>query len=882
MSAVHNDQPVVRFASFQLLPAKRQLLRNGVAVPLGGRAMDLLLHLTAHAGTVVSKNALLSAVWPDRIVEENNLTVHMAALRRALGDGVDGRPMIQTVTGRGYLFIADAASSAGPTERPQPAAPTTAPEPASALAPLPQPATRLIGREQAMSELRQFLGERRVVSIVGPGGVGKSTLALHLAADLKANFPDGIAFVDLSSIGDAARVAEAVAAAVLAGGVGANTVTARVVALLGERKALLVLDNCEHLVEPVAELVSAVIAACPGMVVLVTSREGLFVTGEQIYRLPPLPFPREPHRTDASTAQTYGAVRLFVERAEALGSAAVGGRGGVARGFVLDDQSAPAVASICARLDGIPLAIEMAVPRLKVLSPAQLAERLDERFRLLMAPGRGATPRHRTLRAMIDWSYDFLSTEERALLRCLSTFAGGADLAAIEALAGVTQADDVELLDRLTSLADKSLLTVDAAPDEEPRFRLLETIRQYAASKAEEAGQLAGKAGLAARHAVFFEQRFDAAARLWPTTTSRAWLALYAPDADNLRSALGWAFGPDGDASIGLRLVASTVPLWWELPETPVAEGQRWLAVAANHVGPDTPAAVRGWLRFGQSWRDFRFADRENVQGALDAAALFRQADEKFGLGAALWRAGSALLTQETIDQAEGHLVEAEQVLRGLPPSKWLALTLIRLGDLRFRRGHLEDALASYQEGFDLSRKLDFWIGQVNGGSNMAELLLTAGEADRALSQLLALRDELPPSRRTPLMGTLAAHLLLTGDWVAMRQAALETVNQGAAIGLAAATAWAAEAVALYAAAQGNLTAAAELAGYARLVHPSVATRAGSRKVVVELLDGLLSAGLSPDALKARLAIGASWTLGAAAERARQALGPEERQPAAD
>jgi predicted ATPase len=710
-----------------------------------------------------------------------------------------------------------------------------------------------------------------VVSIVGPGGVGKSTLALHLAADLKASFPDGVAFVDLSSVSDSARVAEAVAAAVLAGGVGANTVTARVVAMLAGRKTLLVLDNCEHLVEPVAELVNAIVAGCAGTVVLVTSREGLFVNGEQIYRLPPLPFPREPHKADASTAQSYGAVRLFVERAEALGSAG----GGSSRGFVLDDQSAPAVAQICARLDGIPLAIEMAVPRLKVLSPMQLAERLDERFRLLMAPGRGATPRHRTLQAMIDWSYDFLSTEERALLRSLSVFSGGADLGAIEALAGVTQADDVELLDRLTSLADKSLVTVDQAADETPRFRLLETIRQYAAGKAQEAGQLAGKAGLGARHAVFFEQRFDAAARLWPTTTSRDWLALYAPDADNLRSALGWAFGPEGDADVGLRLVASTVPLWWELPETPVAEGQRWLAVAVGHLKPDTPPVVRGWLSFGQSWRDFRFADRENVQGALDAAALFREANEKLGLGAALWRAGSALLTHETIDQAEGHLAEAEAVLRDLPPSKWLALALIRLGDLRFRRGRLEAALASYQEGFELARRLDFWIGLVNGGSNMAELLLTAGEADRALRQLLALRDELPPSRRTPLMGTLAAHLLLTGDWTAMRQAALETVNQGAAIGLTAATAWAAEAVALYAAAQGDLATAARLAGYARLVHPSVATRAGSRKVVVELLDGLLLAGLPGDALKAGLAEGGRWSLAAAAAQARRALGPD-------
>ncbi len=856
---MHNEHSVIRFASFQLSPGRRQLTRDGVTVALGGRAMDLLVYLATHAGDVVSKNTLLKAVWPDRIVEENNLTVHIAALRRALGDDLDGRPMIQTVTGRGYLFVGSEVARETPPTVAAPPAPPSIPS-------VPQPATRLIGREQAVSELGQLLAGRRVVSIVGPGGVGKTTLALHIAAELTPKFADGVAFVDLSSVGEPERVPEAVAAALLAGGVGgANTVTMRVVALLAERRTLLVLDNCEHLVAPVAALVNAIVAGCPSVVVLVTSREGLFVNGEQIFRLPPLPVPQEPSRVNASSAARYGAVRLFVERAAALG----GGAGG----FVLDDHSAPDVASICARLDGIPLAIEMAVPRLKVLSPAQLAQRLDERFRLLAAPGRATTPRHRTLQAVIDWSYDLLSPEEQALLRSLAAFSGGAGLPAIEAMAGVADGDDVELLDRLTSLADKSLVMVDGTTEQGPCFRLLETIRQYAARKAEKAGEMAGKGALAARHAAYFERRFVEAGRCWPTMPGRDWLAAYAPDADNLRSALAWAFGGDGDAALGLRMLAGTAPLWWELPDTPVAEGQRWLDVPKPHVGRDTPAAIQGWLHFGLSWRDFRFADSENVASALEAVRLFREAGDALGLGAALWRAGSALLTYETLDEAEGHLVEGEALLRGLPPSKWLAVILIRLGDLNFRRGRPDQALASYQEGFDLSRKLDFWIGLVNGGSNMAELLLTAGQAERALSQLQDLRDELPPSRRTPLMGTLAAHLLLTGDWLAMRETALEALTQGAAIGLRAAVAWTAEAVALYAAAQSDLAAAARLAGYARVVHPSVATRAGSRRTVVELLDALLSAGLSPEARQAGFAEGGRWTLAAAAEQTRLALG---------
>ena len=849
-----DDTVVIRFGAFRLLPAQRQLSRDGAAVPLGSRAMDLLLHLSRHAGVIQSKRDLMQAVWPNRTVEENNLTVHMAALRRALDDTIEGQPLIQTVSGRGYMFVAASVSSAAPAATSALAPISVAP--AAVLPGVPQPSTRLIGRNESMAALKELLRSRRIISIVGPGGVGKTALALHLATEVAADFPDGVAFSDLSTVTDPARVPEAVAAG-LADGAGVNTATARLTAFLRNHKSLLVLDNCEHVVEPVALLVSAILASCPGVVVLVTSRESLFLQGEQVFRLPPLRFPDEPQKTDATTALEYGAIRLFVERAEALG------------GFVLDDSSAPSVAAICARLDGIPLAIEMAVPRLKVLSPAQLADGLSERFRLLGTPGRGTTPRHRTLQAMIDWSYDFLPPEERALLRCLSTFSGSASLASIQAVAGGTGIDEIDLLDRLTGLADKSLLTVESASP--PRFRLLETVRQYAMRKVVEAGET----DLPRRHAAHFADRFAEAARTWPTTPGREWLATYAPDGENLRSALASAFGPDGDPDVGLRIVASTVPLWWELPETPVAEGQRWLAVASSRLKPDTPPAVQGWIRFGLSWRDFRFSDRENLPAALDAAALFRQTDDAAGLGAALWRAGSALLTRETMDRAEACLVEAETVLRGIAPGKWLALVLIRLGDLRYRQDRLAEALAHYQEGFDLSRATDFWIGLVNGGSNMVELMYSSGDVDRSLQQLEDLREEMSPSRRTPLMATLARHLLLEGDLEAMRRVALEVLTQGSMIGLTAAVAWAVETVALAAAEEGKLDIAARLAGYARSVHPSIGTRAGSAKVIVERLYALLAAGLSPEGLDLALGEGGRWSLATAAGRARAMLGAE-------
>jgi predicted ATPase/DNA-binding winged helix-turn-helix (wHTH) protein len=841
---VPNDSAAIRFGAFCLLPGQRQLLRDGAPVHLGARAMDLLLHLTAQPGTVITKQALMKAVWPGRIVEENNLTVNMTALRRALADSIEGQPVIKTVTGRGYAFVgtilADVAAATPP--------------PARALPAMPQSTTRLIGREAALAELQLLLRTRRVVSVVGPGGVGKTALALRLAESLRADFPDGTGFADLSTVSDPARVAEAVAASFAGGGAGTNTATDLLAALLRDHRSLLVLDNCEHMVEPVAQLVNAIVSSCPRVVILVTSREGLFVQGEQIFRLQPLPVPDDPNAVDARTALSYGAVGMFVERAEAMS------------GFVLDDANAPVVAAICARLDGIPLALEMAASRLKVLSPAQLAERLVERFKLLGAPGRGTTPRHRTLQAMIDWSYDLLSPGERSLLHCLSCFSGGASLAAIQALSGGTEVDDVDLLDRLTALADKSMLTVEAATP--PRFRLLETVRQYAVRKAAEAGETA----LPARHAAHFVDRFAEAALLWPTTSGREWLATYAPDAENVRAALAWAFGRSGDPEIGVRLAANTVPLWWELPETPVAEGQRWMAAASAHLSAATADDTRGWLRFGQSWRDFRFSDVENLPAAREAAMHFRKAGDAAGLGAALWRAGSASLTRETIDQAEAHLVEAEAVLRALPPGKWLALTLIRLGDVRVRQGRLDPALASYREGFALSRSSDFWIGLVNGGSNMAELMFETGDTDLALRQLESLRDELPPSRRTPLMSTLAAHLLVAGDTEAMRRTAEEVITQGSAIGLRSAVAWTVETVALVAANEGKAEIAARLAGYARTVHPSIGTRVGSLRVVVERLYDGLSAQLAPERLEQALAEGGRLSAASAAAQARELL----------
>ena len=510
---------------------------------------------------------------------------------------------------------------------------------------------------------------------------------------------------------------------------------------------LLILDNCEHLIEPVAMLAHALLGGCPRLTILATSRESLAIEAEVMYRLLPFAVPSPKQAMDAASASSFDAVRLFVARAEAAGS-----------DFTLDDLTAPEIARICYRLDGIPLAIEMAAPRLRVLNPAQLADRLSERFRLLGSQKRDATPRHRTLRAVFDWSYELLSEPERVLLRRLAVFAGGANFEGAVALAAGDLPDEWDLLDLIEALIDKSLIIADLT-GREPRYRMLETMRQYALERLAENGEQRKRDA----HAAHFAEVFERAEAEWPTTPTSTWLETYGVDADNLRAALDWAFGSDGNITLALRLVAHSYPLWWDLPQLPLHESRYWFDLAVSQITPQTPARVAARLWFGKSWRDVGFGDKENFPAAAKAVALFRKIGEPIGLGAALWRAGSALLTIDTAHEAAGYFAEAGQILRGETPNKWLALTLVKQGDVRFRLGELTSALAAYEEALRLTRTTGHWYGLMNGGSNMAQLLFHLGQRERALAQLRELQAELLPGRSAPLVATLSAHLLLAG-----------------------------------------------------------------------------------------------------------------------
>lgn len=452
--------------TFEVRPAQRRVLLQGAPIALGARAFDLLVTLIERRERVVSKDELMALVWPGPIVEENNLSVQISAVRKALG-----HETIATVPGQGYRFTAPLVES---------------PVVHLAFAP-PMPARRhnlpaerssFVGRRQQIEATCRLLSTSRLATLTGMGGVGKTRIALQVAAHELARFPDGATFVDLAPVSGAPFVAQAVAAACGLGASdrpvdGLDPVHASLVRALAPRIGLLVMDNCEHVLDASAELIDLLLSKCAGLTVLATSREALALNGEQVLAVPPLALPladRPEEQTDA--------MLLFVERARAAHAA-----------FALDAPTQRAVADICRRVDGIPLAIEFAAARVAHMSAVELAQRLDGRLELL-GGGRGRLGRQQTLAATLDWSHGLLSAREQALFQRLAVFPDAFTMRALEALCG-TQDEGADVLELMASLVAKSLVTLSTDDVGDTRYRLLEVVRLYASEKLDDAGESA-------------------------------------------------------------------------------------------------------------------------------------------------------------------------------------------------------------------------------------------------------------------------------------------------------------------------------------------------------------------------------------------------------
>ena len=476
-----DKERAICFGSFRVLLGQRLLLEGNKPLRLGSRALDILIALVERPGDLVSKEELIARVWPNTFVEPANLTVHIAALRRVLGDGRRGNRYIVNVPGRGYCFVAPVNMS----EKLRPSSlELLAVEHAHNL---PATNTRLIGRENVVAGLSARFSRDRFLTIVGPGGIGKTSVALAVAEELLANYKHGIWLIDLALVGNPVLVPTALASA-LGLEVRAENFLPRLIANLWDKQMLLVLDNCEHVIAAAAALAAEVLRGAPGVHVLATSREPFRVEGEWVYRLPPLQSPPVATGISAEEALRFPAVQLFVERtAAALGD------------YVLSDADAPIVADICLKLDGIPLALEFAAARVNCFGIGGLAARLEDRLSLLINGRRTALPRQQTMRATLDWSYGLLTNAQQMILRRLSIFPGEFTLRAAGAVVPDDTYSSSEIIDQVTELIAKSLVAAEMG-DVEPRLRLLETTRVYALAKLVESGE---HNAVARRHAEY-------------------------------------------------------------------------------------------------------------------------------------------------------------------------------------------------------------------------------------------------------------------------------------------------------------------------------------------------------------------------------------------
>ncbi|PWT85997.1 MAG: hypothetical protein C5B56_13145 [Proteobacteria bacterium] len=575
------------FGDFRLAPATRALSKAGSPVHLGGRALDILIALIDRAGQIVSKDELFAIVWPNTFLEESNLRFHVAALRKALGDGQPGARLIVNVPGRGYVFVAHVertSDSEGGASPPRPEKPADRYR-------VPASLVRVIGREEEIGELAVQLPRNRFMTITGTGGMGKTTLALAVVEKISSAFRDGVQLFELGSL-PGPLVAAHIASQLRLPSPDKAPLE-KVVAYLRSRSMLLVFDNCEHVIAAVGEIAEAILQACPEVHILATSREPLRAAGESVHRLGPLAVPA-PGQLTAAEALRFPAIALFVERAVAAETS-----------FAMTDRDAPVVAELCARLDGLPLAIELAAARIPLLGLRGLVDRLDDRFSILTRGRRTALPRHQTLEAMIDWSYETLSPDERAAWLRLAVFA---DAFSIEAAAAtVHERLTADFVETLYSLVQKSLVAVEMY-DGNARYRLLESLRMYALRQLAESGEAA-----AARrcHAEYWYQHSLGYGDNWIVAPSANWLSRHGNDILDIRAALEWAFSDDGDSLLGIRLAAASTPLWFRLMLLHGLRGylERAIRLAKGH--PEVDDALRMRLHAAREYSIFQ------VQGSV-------------------------------------------------------------------------------------------------------------------------------------------------------------------------------------------------------------------------------------------------------------------------
>ncbi len=719
---------------------------------------------------------------------------------------------------------------------------------------LPVQVTSFIGREVERATLSDLVLSHSLVTLVGAGGLGKTRLSLEAAGAIKSAYPDGVWFLELAPLADGRLVAESLANLLGAGTNPNQTATETVTRFLRVKRVLIILDNCEHLVPATAALATAIITQCPRVSIMASSREALGIAGEQVFRMPHLASPAASDQPSAAEALAYPAVRLFVERA----AASTGG-------FTLTDVEAPTIAAICRRLDGIALAIELAAPRLKMMKPAQLLTRLDDRFKILTGGSRTALPRQQTLRALIDWSHDLLSEPERIVMRRLAVFGDGWTLdAATEVVAG-DPLDDWEVFDLVASLVDKSLVVADSS-GAETRYRFFETTRDYAAERLDQAGEGDWRRRLA-DYMVALLRGADESFEITPTDV---WLTQYGPEIGNLRAAVEWAFGPTGGTDLGVALVAFGQRLWNSslLRE----ERRRWFEIARPLVTDQTPVGIAARIVLGRASRGTVTGIGAREEDGERAIALARQAKEPLLLARALCSAAVERLKPSTIEESEALLEEALSIVGGRGKSKlWGRILEIR-GSLEMTRGRPKDALDYYQESLGVLQKLDSsFVHECL--ANMAEACFDLGDLPRAIELAREVLDGTRANGEVRLGclagANLAAYLLSSGDVAGGAPYARQALIQALELDEGFIAGWAIQHMALVAARSGGFDTAALLLGYVDHVYQAEeAEREATEQTICELVEAALASVMPEPERLALRSRGASLSRDAAAELA--------------
>lgn len=671
----------------------------------------------------MTKNELLTLVWPGLVVEENNLQVQVSALRKLLGPSA-----LATIPGRGYRFELPvesvAGASAGGPATPADAAPDTVKSASVPAAPkavatnVPARLPLLFGRSGDVDAIVALVGAHAVVTVVGAGGIGKTRVAQAVAARLAVEragaFPDGVWWVDLAPVSRPEAVPGAMAR-VLGTQIGSErSPVETMAAVLAPLRALLVLDNCEHVTDAVAAFVEATCAAAPGVRVLATSQETLKVADEHLYRLGALPLPRNDAPGEAMGA---GAVELFAARAQA-----------VAPQFVLGPDNVSAIVEVCRRLDGIPLAIELAAARVPLLGVEGLRSRLDERFNVLTGGARAVLRRHQTLRATLEWSHGLLTPEEQRVFRRLGVFAGSFTLDAAQHVTRDAQIDGWAALDHLGALVDKSLVLAEGDPV--PRYRLLETTRAYALERLAEADETEGTLR---RHAEALLERLralDAQARdARPPSFADDW----GPELDNLRAALAWAAAAENGADLAIGLAGHSLRVWNATYQ--LYEGlERCLGVGRLLRDDMPPSSVAlYWLTV--AGLGIYTPRREAYDAGTRAIALYRDLDETLDLYEALVKTAILGFRFATVEVMEAFIAEAGELVR----PEWPPVLRARLEFARARWlgrvGRAEDALAAAQRQAAISRESGTEAGALYATSNVVGALNQLGRHEVALVQ---------------------------------------------------------------------------------------------------------------------------------------------------